>query len=36
LNLLKQEKTKKRGIRGKQLNVSWDHAYLLRLLGVPI
>ncbi|HNC99049.1 MAG TPA: ISAs1 family transposase, partial [Myxococcota bacterium] len=32
LNLLKQEKTKKRGIRGKQLNASWDHAYLLRLL----
>jgi len=36
LNLLKQEKTKKRGIKGKQLNASWDHAYLLRLLGVPI
>ena len=36
LNLLKGEKTKKRGIRGKQLNASWDHAYLLRLLGVPI
>jgi predicted transposase YbfD/YdcC len=36
LNLLKQEKTKKRGIRGKQLNASWDHAYLLRLLGVSI
>ena len=34
LNLLKQEKTKKRGIRGKQLNASWDHACLLRLLGV--
>ena len=34
LNLLKQEKTQKRGIRGKQLNASWDHAYLLRLLGV--
>lgn len=34
LNLLKQEKTKKRGIRGKQLNASWDHAYLLRLLGI--
>lgn len=36
LNLLKREKTKQRGIRGKQLNASWDHAYLLRLLGVPI
>lgn len=34
LNLLKREKTKKRGIRGKQLNASWDHAYLLRLLEV--
>jgi predicted transposase YbfD/YdcC len=34
LNLLKQEKTKKRGIKGKQLNASWDHAYLLRLLGI--
>jgi len=34
LSLLKQEKTKKRGIRGKMLNASWDHPYLLRLLGV--
>jgi predicted transposase YbfD/YdcC len=36
LNLLKREATKKRGIRGKQLNASWNHAYLLRLLGAPI
>ena len=36
LNLLKREKTKKRGIHGKQLNASWNHAYLLRLLGVPV
>ena len=36
LNLLKREKTKRRGIKGKQLNASWDHAYLLRLLGVPV
>ena len=36
LNLLKREKTKRRGVRGKQLNASWDHAYLLRLLGVEI
>jgi predicted transposase YbfD/YdcC len=35
LNLLKREKTRKRGIRGKQLNASWDHAYLLKLLSVP-
>lgn len=34
LNLLRKETTKKRGIRGKQLNASWDHAYLLRLLGI--
>ena len=34
LNLLKRERTKKRGIRGKMLNASWDHPYLLRLLGV--
>lgn len=34
LNLLKRETTKKRGIRGKQLNAGWDHAYLLRLLGI--
>ena len=36
LNLLKRERTKKRGIKGKQLNAGWDHAYLLRLLGVEI
>ena len=36
LNLLKREKTKRRGIKGKQLNAGWNHAYLLRLLGVPI
>jgi len=34
LNMLKREKTKKRGIRGKQLNASWDHPYLLSLLGI--
>jgi predicted transposase YbfD/YdcC len=34
LNLLKREKTKKRGIRGKMLNASWHHPYLLRVLGV--
>lgn len=34
LNLLKGEKTKRRGIRGKMLNASWDHPYLLKLLGV--
>jgi predicted transposase YbfD/YdcC len=34
LNLLKREKTKRRGVKGKQLNAGWNHAYLLRLLGV--
>lgn len=32
LNLLQREKTKKRGIKGKRLNASWDHDYLLKLL----
>lgn len=32
LNLLKRDRTKKRGLRGKQLNAGWDHGYLLRLL----
>lgn len=35
LNLLKRETTKKRGIRGKQLNASWDHSYLLKPSGRP-
>lgn len=34
LNLLKPETTQKRGIRGKQKNAGWNHACLLRLLGV--
>jgi predicted transposase YbfD/YdcC len=34
INLLKSEKTKKRGIRGKQNNASSDHAYLLKLLAL--
>ncbi len=34
LNLLRREKTKKRGLKGKQLNAGRDHAYLLRLLGI--
>lgn len=34
LNLLKRDKTKKRGIRGKQKNAGWNHRYLLHLLGI--
>jgi predicted transposase YbfD/YdcC len=32
INILKGEATKKRGIKGKQKNASWDHSYLLKLL----
>jgi predicted transposase YbfD/YdcC len=34
LNLLKQEKSSKRGIKGKRLKAGWDHAYLFKLLGI--
>jgi predicted transposase YbfD/YdcC len=33
LNLLKQDKTSKRGIHGNRLNAGWDNDYLLHLLG---
>src|SRR5271169_4230117 len=32
LNLLKQETTFKRGIKGKRLKAAWNHPYLLKLL----
>jgi predicted transposase YbfD/YdcC len=32
LNLLKRDKTKKRGLSGKQLAAGWNHTYLLRPL----
>ena len=32
LNMLNGEKTKKRGVKGKQKNASWNHDYLLKLL----
>jgi predicted transposase YbfD/YdcC len=33
LNLLKQEKSLRRGIKGKRLKAAWDTDYLLRVLG---
>ena len=36
LNLLRRDQTKRRGIKGKQRNAGWNHAYLLRLLGQEI
>jgi predicted transposase YbfD/YdcC len=34
LNLLKQETTFKRGIKGKRLKAAWNLPYLLKLLGI--
>jgi predicted transposase YbfD/YdcC len=34
LNMLRGEKTKKRGIKGKQLNAGWNHTCPLRVLGI--
>lgn len=34
LNLLKKEHSSQRSLRGKQLDASWNHAYLLQLLGL--
>ena len=33
LNLLKLDKSSKRGIKGKRLKAAWQHPYLLKLLG---
>ena len=33
LNLLKQDKSSKRGIHGKRLKAGWDNGYLPHLLG---
>jgi predicted transposase YbfD/YdcC len=34
LNLLKQDKSSKRGIKGKRLKAPWNHPYLLKLIGI--
>ena len=34
LNLLKQEKTLKRGIKAKQHKAGWDEQYLLKILQI--
>ncbi|MGA2046150.1 MAG: ISAs1 family transposase [Terracidiphilus sp.] len=34
MNLLKQETTFKRGIKGKRLKAAWNQPYLLKLLGI--
>jgi len=34
LNLLKQDKSSKRGIKGKRLKAAWDQPYLQKLLGI--
>jgi predicted transposase YbfD/YdcC len=36
LNLLKQNKTSKLGMKGKRLKAGWDNDYLLHLLGVEV
>jgi hypothetical protein len=33
LNLLKQERTAKVGVKAKRLKAGWDDDYLLRILG---
>lgn len=36
LNLLKNEKTEKQGVKGKRLKAAWDNQYLLKLLKIKV
>jgi len=36
LNLLKNEKTKKQGIKGKRLKAAYDNEYLIKLLNLKV
>ena len=35
LNLLKQEKTNKKGITAKRKRAGWDHGYLMKVISNP-